>query len=63
MNSDCYFEECKICIDRHHNNKLSYCLANRLSLALHKLFIELSIIRRICKDECYCKAFEEDKYV
>lgn len=62
MDNNYYFEECKKCIDRQHNNESIYCLANRLSLAFNKACIELPIISTFV-NEYHCKAFEEDNHV
>ena len=60
MKSDCYFDECKDCIWREHNNDLVGCLGNRLNLAWHKLLLEMPLINKLIEKEKYCTWFEKE---
>lgn len=54
MKSDCYFEECKDCMYNECNNFLMCCLTNRLSLALHRLFLGIPIVNKFISKNKYC---------
>ena len=54
MKSDCYFEECKDCMYKECNNFLMGCLTNRLSLALHRLLLELPIVNKFIRKNEHC---------
>ena len=60
MKSDCYFEECKDCINKRYNDKFIGCLVNRLSLAFHRMLIETPIINKLVNKNKYCGWFEKD---
>ena len=60
MKSNCYFDECKTCLFREHNDDLMGCLTNRLSFAWHKMFLELPIINKLIDKNKYCHWYEED---
>ena len=59
MKSDCYFDECKYCINKEYNDDLVCCLSNRLSLAWHKLLLELPLINKLIDKHKFCYWFEE----
>lgn len=61
MKSDCYFDECKYCVNKDYNDCLSGCLANRLSLAFHKLLIDIPIINKLIDGHKYCYWFEKEE--
>ena len=54
MKSDCYFEECKHCINRHFNDKLMCCITNRISLAWHNCLLKIPVINKFITKEKYC---------
>lgn len=56
MKSDLYFDECKECMWREHNNDLFMCLSNRLHLA----FFELVADFKLTDDVYYCRGFEKE---
>jgi hypothetical protein len=58
MKSDCYFNECKYCVNKDYNDCFSGCLANRLRLAFYKLLIEIPLINKIIDNHIYCYRFE-----
>ena len=60
MKSDCYFKECKDCINREYNNELLCCLSNRLGLAWHRLFLEIPIINKFIDKHRFCYMFEKE---
>lgn len=60
MKSDCYFEECKNCINREYSNDLICCLSNRLHLAWHRLLLELPLIDKLMDKHESCNYFEKD---
>lgn len=60
IESDCYFDECKCCINKQHNDELLYCLSNRLGLAWHKLFLEIPIINKFIDKYRFCYMFEKE---
>ena len=60
MKSDCYFDECKDCIYREHNNYLNVCLTNRLSLALHRMMLELPFINKVIDKHKFCHWFTKE---
>ena len=59
MKSDCYFDECKDCIYREYNNYLNVCLTNRLSLAWHRLLLELPFINKFVDRHKFCHWFQK----
>ena len=59
MESDCYFDECKDCINKKYNNEFVGCLGNRLRLALHRLLLELPLINKLIDKHEFCYWFEE----
>ena len=63
MKSNCYFEECKDCLYRKHNDDLLCCLTNRLGLAFHELLKELPIINKFIDSYKYCHYFEKEQGV
>lgn len=60
MKSDCYFDECKHCIWREHSDYLVCCLSNRLSLAWHRLFLEMPIINKLIEKHKFCHMFKKE---
>ena len=60
IKSNCYFDECKNCINREYNDNLLCCLSNRLSLAWHKLFLELPFINKFVSKNKFCNMFEKE---
>ena len=56
-----YFHECKDCMFREHNNKLIGCLTNRLGLAVHKLLLELPIIKDYIRGYRFCNLFIKEE--
>ena len=58
MKSDCYFEECKHCINRQFNNKFIECLINRLSLEWHNCLLEIPIINKFIKKDKHCNWYK-----
>lgn len=60
MKSDCYFEECEHCIWRECNDDLICCLTNRLSLAWHKLLLEMPLINKIIDKHKFCYMFVKE---
>jgi hypothetical protein len=56
MKSDCYFEECRNCINRKYNDDLICCVSNRLALAWHKMLVEL----KLANGNKYCNYFEKE---
>lgn len=59
MKSDCYFEECRNCINRKYNDDLICCLSNRLALAWHKMLVEL----KLANGNKYCNYFEKEQAI
>ena len=60
MESGCYFDECENCVWREVNNDLVVCLSSRLSLAWHKLFLELPLINKFIDKHKYCHWFVKE---
>lgn len=60
MKSDCYFDECKYCVYKKYNDDLVACLSNRLSLAWHKLLLELPLINKFVDKHKFCYWFEKE---
>ena len=60
MKSDCYFDECKDCINREYNNDLVCCLSNRLSLAWHRFLLEMPIVNKFIDKHKFCYWFEKE---
>lgn len=60
MKSDCYFEECKYCINKQFNDRFMECLTNRLSLAWHNCLLEIPIINKLIKKEKYCHWYKHE---
>lgn len=60
MKSNCYFEECKDCINREYNNDLVCCLSNRLSLAWHRMMLELPFINKFIDKHKSCHWFKKE---
>ena len=60
MESDCYFDECKNCIYKEHNEDLLCCLSNRLNLALHRLLLEIPLVNKFIDKNKYCYMFEKE---
>lgn len=60
MKTNCYFDECRHCVNREYNNDLACCLSNRLGLAWHKLLLELPIINKFIDKQKFCYWFEKE---
>ena len=60
MESDCYFDECKDCVYRKYNGDLIGCLTNRLSLAWHKLLLEMPFINKFIDKQKFCYWFQKE---
>ena len=61
MKSDCYFDECKDCMYREHNDNLCCCAASRLGLAWYRLLKELPIVNRFIVDYKYCNWYQKEE--
>lgn len=61
MNSDCYFDECKDCMNRQYSDDLCCCAANRLGLAWYRLLKEIPIINKFIEDNKCCDWFEKEE--
>ena len=61
MKSNCYFDECKDCMYREHNDDLMCCAVSKLALAFHRLIIEIPIVNRLVNKYKYCNWFIKDK--
>ena len=59
MKSNCYFEECKYCINRNYNDELICCLTNRLSLTWHRYLLEMPFVNKLVDKEKHCPYFEK----
>ena len=53
-----YFDECENCLYKEHNDDLWCCLTNRLSLAWHKLLLELPIISKFIDNNRHCYSYQ-----
>lgn len=61
MKSNCYFDECKDCINNQYNDDLFCCAASRLGLAWYRLFKEIPIINRFVNDYKYCNWYQKEE--
>ena len=61
MKSDCYFDECRDCLYKQHNDKLLCCTTNRLGLAWHRLLLELPLINKFIDDYRYCHWYQKEE--
>ena len=62
MKCDCYFDECKDCVWKEHNDDSIGCLTNRLGLAWYRLLLEMPIISKFIDKDKYkfCHMFEKE---
>ena len=57
MKSDCYFDECKDCVWKSHNNMLLGCLGSRIGLAWHRFLLEMPLINGLIDRHKFCHWF------
>ena len=61
MKSNCYFDECKDCINNQYNDDLLCCVRSRLGLAWHRLLKEIPITNKFIADNKYCNWFQKEE--